>query len=92
MARRSRYREAQARRAEQQRRDNRAVAVTTQLAAFGVALVFLLVIMALLRGPDAFAPLRRFAEPVVFGITGLELMGWGFVLWLAVVFWRRMRK
>ena len=43
-------------------------------------------------GPDAFAPLRRFAEPVVFGITGLELMGWGFVLWLAVVFWRRIRK
>ena len=92
MSRRSRLREAQSRRAEQQRRDNRAVAVTTQLAAFGVALVFLLVIVALLRGPDAFAPLRRFAEPVVFGVTGLELVGWGFVLWLAVVFWRRMRK
>ena len=92
MSRRSRLREAQSRRAEQQRRDNRAVAVTTQLAAFGVALVFLLVIVALLRGPDAFAPLCRFAEPVVFGVTGLELVGWSFVLWLAVVFWRRMRK
>ena len=88
----SRYRRAQARRAEAKRDSERAVRATTQIAGFGVAIVFTLVIVAVLRGPDAFAPLRGLAQPVLGPVTGLELIGYGFVAWIAFVLWRRLRK
>ena len=90
--RRSRYYEAKARRAEQQRQQDKAVRTTTQIATAGVLLAFAVTIVAVLEGPEGFAPLRPLAEPLIGPITALELIGTAFVAWVALILWRRLKR
>lgn len=92
MARRSRYREAQARREAERRKADRAVRTTTQVAAAAVLIAFAVTVVAVLEGPAGFAPLAPLARPVVGPFTALELLGGALVAAISVAMWRRLRK
>ena len=89
--RRSRYREAQSRRAEQQRAQDKAVRTTTQVATAGVLLAFAVTVVAVLEGPEGFSALAPLARPLVGPVTALELIGAAFVVWVGITLWRRLR-
>jgi zinc transporter ZupT len=81
-----------ARRAADQKKSDRAVAATTQVASFAVLIAFAVTIVAVLEGPAGFAPLAPFTRDVIGPFSWLELAGFALVAWVGFVMWKRLRK